>query len=48
MDNKKIEKYIALKRKQVGMTQHNLVDSLAVTNKAISKWESGVSQTKGY
>ncbi|KXU49915.1 MAG: hypothetical protein UFX20_06615 [Longibaculum muris] len=41
MDNKKIEKYIALKRKQVGMTQHNLVDSLAVTNKAISKWETG-------
>lgn len=40
MDNKKIEKYIALKRKQVGMTQHNLVDSLAVTNKAISKWET--------
>lgn len=41
MDNKKIGKYIALKRKQKGMTQQNLTDSLAVTNKAISKWETG-------
>ncbi|MBS5111977.1 MAG: helix-turn-helix transcriptional regulator [Coprobacillus cateniformis] len=41
MDNKKIGKYIELKRKQKGMTQQNLADSLAVTNKAVSKWETG-------
>lgn len=48
MDSVKIGKYIAYKRKQKGMTQQELADILMITNKAISKWETGVSPTKGY
>lgn len=41
MDSVKIGKYIAYKRKQKGMTQQELADILMMTNKAISKWETG-------
>ncbi len=30
------------------LTQQQLADKLCVSDKAISKWETGVSQTKGY
>ena len=43
-----IGKYISLKRKQKNMTQEQLAEKLGVSNKTISKWENGVSQTKGY
>ena len=32
-------------RKQKGLTQEELAESLYVSRTAISKWESGVSQT---
>ena len=41
MDNEKIGKYISLCRKNKGMTQQQLADILGVTNKAVSKWETG-------
>lgn len=41
MDNKKIGIFIAIQRKQKGMTQKQLAEKLGVTNKAISKWETG-------
>lgn len=41
-------KYIAKLRKQKNMTQKELADKINVTDKAVSKWERGVSQTKGY
>ena len=31
-----------------GLTQEELAEELYVSRTAISKWESGVSQTKGY
>lgn len=43
MDTIKIGQYIAYKRKQRGFTQKELADTLSVTNKAVSKWETGAS-----
>ena len=42
MDQKKIGKYIADKRKSLGMTQVSLADKLDVSDKSVSKWEWGV------
>ena len=35
-------------RKEKGMSQEELAEKLGVSDKTISKWERGVSQTKGY
>lgn len=35
-------------RTQRKMTQEFVAESLGVSRQAVSKWESGVSQTKGY
>ena len=42
MDSKKIGKVIAKRRKEKGMTQGELAERLSVSNKTISKWETGV------
>ena len=44
----KIGKYIAGKRKSLGMTQKQLAEKIGMSDKSVSKWERGVSQTKGY
>lgn len=36
------------KSKEKNLTQEQLAAKLGVSNKTISKWETGVSQTKGY
>jgi transcriptional regulator with XRE-family HTH domain len=41
MDSKVIGNFICARRKDMGMTQQQLADILDVTNKAISKWETG-------
>ena len=41
MDQIKIGKFIADMRKAQGMTQKQLADLLSVTDKTISKWETG-------
>lgn len=43
MDQKKIGKLIASKRKEKKLTQKQLAEKLGVTNKAVSKWENGKS-----
>lgn len=41
MEQKKIGTFIATCRKQHGMTQVQFAEKLGVTNKAVSKWETG-------
>ena len=41
MDQQKIGEFIASNRKSRGMTQAELAEQLGVTNKAVSKWETG-------
>ena len=41
MDQKRIGDFIATLRKEKGITQQELGDHLGVTNKTISRWETG-------
>ncbi|MBQ9036225.1 MAG: helix-turn-helix transcriptional regulator, partial [Erysipelotrichaceae bacterium] len=43
MDQKKIGEYIHRYRKEKGLTQQQLAEILHVSNKAVSKWETGVN-----
>ena len=43
MDCKKIGEYIQRKRKAIKITQQELGDKLGVTDKAVSKWETGIA-----
>ncbi len=35
--------FLFKRRKELGLTQQNIADELGVSNKAVSKWESGES-----
>ena len=48
MEQAMIGKFISACRKEKGLTQMQLAEKLNITNRAVSKWETGVSQTKGY
>ena len=41
MDLKQIAAFIKMKRKALGMTQAQLAERLAVSEKAVSRWETG-------
>ncbi len=41
------EKIIKLRKKN-GWSQEELAEQMHVSRQSVSKWESGVSQTKGY
>lgn len=43
MDKEKIGEFISILRKEREMTQKELADKLGLTDKAISKWERGLS-----
>lgn len=44
----KIADTIRVERKKKELTQAQLAEQLFVSRQLISKWETGVSQTKGY
>ena len=43
MDTEKISKFIATTRTKIGLTQKELADKIGVSDKTISKWETGKS-----
>ena len=43
MEQKKIGKFIAEKRKEKSLTQMQLAEKLGITDRAVSKWETGRS-----
>ena len=43
MDAKKTGSFICENRKKQGMSQKELAEKLSITDKAISKWERGIS-----
>ncbi len=43
LDNKKIGRFIANKRKEVGLTQQQIAETLNISYQAISKWENGLA-----
>ncbi|MCR5148339.1 MAG: helix-turn-helix domain-containing protein [Eubacterium sp.] len=43
MDQQKIGKFIANERKEKGLTQAALAEKLGITDRAVSKWETGKS-----
>ena len=43
MDAEKTGKFISAKRKDANLTQKELADKLHITDKAVSKWERGLS-----
>lgn len=48
MNTEKMGRFIAERRKDKHMTQKDFARMLNITDKAVSKWERGVSQTKRY
>ena len=43
MDQIKIGRFVAETRRANGLTQRQLADQLSISDKTISKWETGVS-----
>ena len=43
IDNQKFGRFVAALRKEKGYTQKELAEKLFLSNKAISKWERGLS-----
>lgn len=48
MDQKKIGVFLKELRKEKELTQEQLAEIVQVSNRTVSRWENGVSQTKGY
>lgn len=48
MDQKKIGSFMKELRKGKKLTQEQIAEQFEVSNRTVSRWENGVSQTKGY
>ena len=45
MEQIKVGRFITKKRKEQNLTQEQLAERLGISNKTVSKWETGVSQS---
>ncbi len=45
IDKKQFGAFVAQLRKEKGLTQKELAQALYLSDKAVSKWETGISQT---
>lgn len=45
MDTRKTGQLIAARRKELGLTQKQLAGQLNVSDRAVSKWERGISRS---
>lgn len=45
MDNEKLGAVLRALRRELGLTQRQAAERLGVTDKAVSKWERGLSYT---
>ena len=45
IDKKKFGTFLSRLRKEKGYTQKDLAQKLLISDKAVSKWETGVSQS---
>lgn len=48
VDQVKIGNFLKKLRKEKGITQEQLAEILNVSGRTVSRWETGVSHTKGY
>ena len=45
MDSDKFGRFVAERRKELNLTQKDLAAKIQVTDKAVSKWERGVTHS---
>lgn len=48
MDQKKTGYFLKQLRNEKKLTQEQLAEKFQITSRTVSRWETGVSQTKGY
>lgn len=48
MDQIKVGEFIKELRRANGLTQEQFAEQFNVSRRSVSRWETGVSQTKGY
>lgn len=48
MNQKNIGSFLKILRREKNLTQEQFAEQFNVSSRTVSRWETGVSQTKGY